>query len=182
MDGACGHHAGHVEPDPDLSRHHRHSWAARLTELARAVRSKLLALREEDYVLAAQLMGAGSGRIIGRHLVPGFMSHLIATATLAIPGMILGETALSFLRPWASPANHQLGHSFDRSPQRQRHCFLSLAVVSNHSGHSRDSRVQLPGRRAAGCCRSVQVKWIPICVRITPSGDWQRHGDKGLRS
>ncbi len=67
------------------------------TGLARAVRSKLLALREEDYVLAAQLMGANSARIIGRHLVPGFMSHLIATATISIPGMILGETALSFL-------------------------------------------------------------------------------------
>jgi peptide/nickel transport system permease protein len=67
------------------------------TGLARAVRSKLLSLREEDYVLAAQLMGAKSPRIIGRHLIPGFMSHLIATATLSIPGMILGETALSFL-------------------------------------------------------------------------------------
>ncbi|MDX8522997.1 ABC transporter permease [Mesorhizobium sp. MSK_1335] len=67
------------------------------TGLARAVRSKLLALREEDYVLAAQLMGAGSSRIIRRHLIPGFMSHLIATATISIPGMILGETALSFL-------------------------------------------------------------------------------------
>ena len=67
------------------------------TGLARAVRSKLLSLREEDYVLAAQLMGAKSSRIIGRHLVPGFMSHLIATATISIPGMILGETALSFL-------------------------------------------------------------------------------------
>jgi peptide/nickel transport system permease protein len=67
------------------------------TGLARAVRSKLLSLREEDYVLAAQLMGAKSGRVIGRHLIPGFMSHLIATATMSIPGMILGETALSFL-------------------------------------------------------------------------------------
>ena len=67
------------------------------TGLARAVRSKLLSLREEDYVLAAQLMGARSSRIIGRHLVPGFMSHLIATATISIPSMILGETALSFL-------------------------------------------------------------------------------------
>jgi len=67
------------------------------TGLARAVRSKLLALREEDYVLAAQLMGASTSRIIGRHLIPGFMSHLIASATIAIPGMILGETALSFL-------------------------------------------------------------------------------------
>jgi peptide/nickel transport system permease protein len=67
------------------------------TGLARAVRSKLLALREEDYVLAAQLMGARSRRIIARHLVPGFFSHLIASATISIPGMILGETALSFL-------------------------------------------------------------------------------------
>ncbi len=67
------------------------------TGLARAVRSKLLALREEDYCTAARLMGARPQRIIGRHLLPGFMSHLIASATLSIPGMILGETALSFL-------------------------------------------------------------------------------------
>lgn len=67
------------------------------TGLARAVRSKLLSLREEDYAMAAKLAGAGPGRIIGRHLLPGFTSHLIASATLAIPGMILGETALSFL-------------------------------------------------------------------------------------
>ena len=67
------------------------------TGLARAVRSKLLSLREEDYVLAARLMGARPARIIGLHLVPGFMSHLIASATITIPTMILGETALSFL-------------------------------------------------------------------------------------
>jgi len=67
------------------------------TSLARAVRSKLLALREEDYCTAAQLMGAKPKRIIGKHLLPGFMSHLIASASLSIPGMILGETALSFL-------------------------------------------------------------------------------------
>jgi peptide/nickel transport system permease protein len=67
------------------------------THLARAVRSKLLALREEDFCTAAVLMGATPARIIGRHLLPSFMSHLIASATLVIPGMILGETALSFL-------------------------------------------------------------------------------------
>lgn len=67
------------------------------TGLARAVRSKVLALREEEFAQAARLMGAGPARIIGRHLVPSFMSHLIASATLSIPGMILGETALSFL-------------------------------------------------------------------------------------
>jgi len=65
--------------------------------LARAVRSKLLALREEDFVTAAVLMGAGPGRVIGRHLLPSFASHLIASATLSVPGMIMGETALSFL-------------------------------------------------------------------------------------
>ena len=67
------------------------------TGLARAVRSKLLSLREEDFCVAAQLMGARPSRIIGRHLLPSFMSHLIASATLAMPSMILGETALSFL-------------------------------------------------------------------------------------
>jgi len=65
--------------------------------LARAVRSKLLALREEEYVTAAQLMGARPARVIARHLLPNFSSHLIASITLSIPGMILGETALSFL-------------------------------------------------------------------------------------
>ena len=67
------------------------------THLARAVRSKLLALREEDFCTAAVLLGARPARIIGRHLLPSFMSHLIASATLVIPSMILGETALSFL-------------------------------------------------------------------------------------
>ena len=67
------------------------------TGLARAVRSKLLALREEDFCTAASLMGARPRRIIARHLLPNFMSHLIASATLSIPSMILAETALSFL-------------------------------------------------------------------------------------
>ena len=67
------------------------------TGLARAVRSKLFSLREEDYVLAAQLMGARAPWVIARHLVPGVTSHLIAAASLSIPAMILGETALSFL-------------------------------------------------------------------------------------
>jgi peptide/nickel transport system permease protein len=65
--------------------------------IARAVRSKLFALREEDYVAAAEMMGARPSRIIGRHLVPNFTSHLIASASLTIPSMILAETALSFL-------------------------------------------------------------------------------------
>jgi len=67
------------------------------TGLARVVRGRFLALREEDFVVAARLLGASRYRIIFRHLLPSFMSHIITTATLAIPGMILAETALSFL-------------------------------------------------------------------------------------
>jgi peptide/nickel transport system permease protein len=67
------------------------------TSLARVVRGKLLSLREEDYALAAQAAGAGKRRIIFKHLLPGFTSHLIVSITLAVPGMILAETALSFI-------------------------------------------------------------------------------------
>ena len=65
--------------------------------LARVVRGKFLELREEDFVTAARISGAGEGRIITRHLLPSFLSYLIVSLTLSIPGMILGETALSFL-------------------------------------------------------------------------------------
>jgi peptide/nickel transport system permease protein len=69
------------------------SWCS----LARQVRGKLLALREEDFVTSARLVGSSEARIMAVHLFPSFTSHLIVTLTLMIPGMILGETALSFL-------------------------------------------------------------------------------------
>ncbi len=67
------------------------------TGLARVVRGKILSLREEDYAVAARLLGASHPRILFRHLLPAFASHIIVTLTLAVPGMILGETSLSFL-------------------------------------------------------------------------------------
>lgn len=67
------------------------------TGLARVVRGKVLSLREEDYAMAARISGAGHGRIIFRHLLPGFTSHVIVAVTLSVPHMIIGETALSFL-------------------------------------------------------------------------------------
>ncbi len=67
------------------------------TGLARVVRGKVLALRNEDYVVAARLAGASHSYILRRHLLPACMGHVIATVTLSIPAMILGETALSFL-------------------------------------------------------------------------------------
>jgi peptide/nickel transport system permease protein len=65
--------------------------------LAREVRGKFLSLREEDFVMSARLVGCSEWRIIAVHMVPSFLSHIIASITLAIPGMILSETSLSFL-------------------------------------------------------------------------------------
>ncbi len=67
------------------------------TELARVVRGRFLSLREEDFVMAAELAGCKQMRIILTHLVPSFLSHIIAATTLAIPAMIISETSLSFL-------------------------------------------------------------------------------------
>jgi peptide/nickel transport system permease protein len=67
------------------------------TGMARVVRSKFLSLREEDFVMAARLVGSNEFRIVTRHMVPSFLSYIIASVTLSIPGMILGETSLSFI-------------------------------------------------------------------------------------
>ena len=67
------------------------------TELARVVRGRFLSLRQEDFVMAARLSGCSRMRIIFRHMVPSFLSHIIAATTLAVPAMIISETSLSFL-------------------------------------------------------------------------------------
>jgi peptide/nickel transport system permease protein len=67
------------------------------TGLGRQVRGRFLSLRSDDFVLAARLNGARDRRIILRHMVPSFTSHIIASLTLSIPGIILAETSLSFL-------------------------------------------------------------------------------------
>jgi peptide/nickel transport system permease protein len=67
------------------------------TGMARVVRGRFLTLREEDFVMSARLCGSSELRIIVRHMVPSFLSHIIASLTLSIPGMILSETGLSFI-------------------------------------------------------------------------------------
>jgi len=79
------------------------------TDLARMVRGKLIALREEEFVLAARFAGAGHARIIFRHLLPSFTSQIIVSVTLAIPHMVLSETALSFLGIGLRPPITSLG-------------------------------------------------------------------------
>ena len=67
------------------------------TTLARVVRGRFLSLRDEDFVKAAELSGASAARVIFVHMVPSFMSYIIAATTLALPAMIISETSLSFL-------------------------------------------------------------------------------------
>ena len=67
------------------------------TTLAREVRGRFLSMREEDFVVAARLYGSGKLRVIFRHMLPSFISHIIATTTLAVPAIIIAETSLSFL-------------------------------------------------------------------------------------
>ena len=67
------------------------------TQIARVVRGKIISLREEDFVAAARIGGAPTSAILLRHLLPGFLSYLIVSLTLAVPQMILAETSLSFL-------------------------------------------------------------------------------------
>lgn len=67
------------------------------TGMARTVRGKILSLREEDFVMASRIAGASQSRIVFRHMLPGFYGPVIAQMSLAIPGMIIGETSLSFL-------------------------------------------------------------------------------------
>ena len=67
------------------------------TTMAREVRGRFLAMREEDFVVSARLYGSSQLRIIFRHMLPSFMSHIIATTSLAVPAIIIAETSLSFL-------------------------------------------------------------------------------------
>ncbi|WP_454296133.1 ABC transporter permease [Salana multivorans] len=79
------------------------------TGLARVVRGKLMSLREEDYVTAARISSSSHSKIIGKHLLPGVTSFLIVHITLAVPGMILGETTLSFLGLGITPPDVSWG-------------------------------------------------------------------------
>jgi peptide/nickel transport system permease protein len=67
------------------------------TGLAREVRGRFFALRNEDFVTAAKLDGSTERRVIFRHILPSLTSHILAVVTLAVPSMIIAETSLSFL-------------------------------------------------------------------------------------
>ena len=131
------------------------------TTLGREVRGRFLALREEDFVLAARLAGCSRMRIILRHMVPTFLSHIIATSSLAIPVMIINETSLSFLGLGIRPPAISWGVLLQEAQNIQT---LALAPWLLHAGRRGDrgrAGLQPCGRRTSRCLRSIQ----PLSLR-----------------
>ena len=125
--------------------------------LARVVRGKLLELREHDFTMAARIAGMREAGIIVRHLLPSFASYLIVHLTLAIPDMIIAETALSFPRLGHAQPRAELGGAAATGAEFPQHRRVPVAADSRAvRGHHRDG-VQLPGRRPAGRRRSLQA-------------------------
>ena len=116
------------------------------TTLARVVRGKLISLREEEFVLAARIFGMRSGAIILRHLLPSFMSYLVVNLTLAVPSMILGETALSFLGLGIHPPAVSWG-ALLKSAQQVNVVALYPWLDPRPAGHRHGPGLQLPRRR-----------------------------------
>ena len=133
--------------------------------IARAVRSKLFALREEDYVAAAEMMGAKPGRIIGRHLVPNFTSHLIASASLSIPSMILAETALSFLGLGLRPPITSWGVLLSEAQNIEAVALYPVAAAADGAGDAGRARVLVPRRRSQRRDRPARVGEEARCIQ-----------------
>ena len=126
------------------------------TTLAREVRGRFLALREEDFVLAARLAGCSRMRIILRHMVPTFLSHIIATSSLAIPVMIINETSLSFLGLGIRPPAISWGVLLQEAQNIQTLALAPWLLIPGLDRHRRGAGVQPGGRRPARCLRSLQ--------------------------
>ena len=127
------------------------------TGLARVVRSKLLSLRHEDFVMAAVVAGARSGKIISRHLIPGFLSYEIVSLTLAVPNMILSETALSFLGLGLRPPVVSWGVLLSEAQNLHAIALAPVAAAARPVHHRRGAGVQLRRRRAARRRRSLRL-------------------------
>ena len=138
-----------------LLRHHDHHLAPGWTELARVVRGRFLTLREEDFVVSARLVGCTQMRTIFVHMVPSFMSHIIAATTLALPAMIISETALSFLGLGLRPPAISWGVLLQQAQNVQTVAISPWLMLPGGARDHRGHGLQLPRRRSAGCRRSV---------------------------
>lgn len=132
MDGSsCGYSTEYVT-DNGLFPNYYHFISYRMDRLGKRSAGKFLSLKTEDFVIAARLDGASEMRIITRHMVPSYLSHIIASVTLAIPAMILSETSLSFLGVGLRPPVVSWGSCyrkpkiFGQSPRRLGCCYQVL--------------------------------------------------------
>ena len=129
------------------------------TDLARVVRGRFLALREEDFVIAAELAGAEQMRIIFRHMLPSFLEpHHRRDVSLALPAMIISETSLSFLGLGLRPPAISWGILLQDAQNMQALARRALAAGRGGAGHRRHPGLQLPRRRAARCRRPLWLK------------------------
>ena len=129
------------------------------------VRGRFLALREEDFVVAARLVGARQMRIIFVHMVPSFISHIIAATTLALPAMIIGETALSFLGLGLRPPAISWGVMLQQAQNVQTVAITPWLLVPAVPVIVVGPGLQFPRRRPARRGRSVSLE-SSTCARL----------------
>ena len=127
------------------------------TELARVVRGRFISLKQEDFVMAAELVGCSKSRIIFRHMVPSFISHIIAATTLAIPAIIISETSLSFLGLGLRPPAISWGVLLQDAQNIQALVISPWLLIPSFARHRRGPRVQFHGRRHPRRGGSVSV-------------------------
>jgi ABC-type dipeptide/oligopeptide/nickel transport system permease subunit len=127
------------------------------TELARVVRGRFISLKQEDFVMAAELVGCSKARIIFRHMVPSFVSHIIAATTLAIPAIIISETSLSFLGLGLRPPAISWGVLLQDAQNIQALGHFAVAALSGGGRHRRGAGLQLHGRRNTRRGRSLPL-------------------------
>ena len=144
------------------------------TYLARVVRGKLLELREEDFVMAAAIAGARQWTIIFRHMLPSFTSYLIVNLTLAIPHMILGETALSFLGLGIQAPAVSWGVLLQRRAEHRDRGALPLADPAGSGRRAHGALSQLSRRRPAGRGRPLPVAPGATIALSSPQRPWPR--------
>ena len=125
------------------------------TGLSREVRGLVLSLKERDYVHAAEASGASTARTVRKHLIPNMASHIIVTATLAVPVTILGESALSFLGIGVRPPMVSWGLLLNDAIKIQNIVLYPWTFISGRIHFGRGHRLQLPGRWVARHGRSV---------------------------
>ncbi len=135
------------------------------TELARVVRGRFISLKQEDFVMAAELVGCSKARIIFRHMVPRSSVISSRATTLAIPAIIISETALSFAGAWLAAACDQLGRPAAGCAEYPGTGHFSLASSPVLCRHHRGPRVQFHGRRDTRCGRPLSLACSTIRSR-----------------